>query len=181
MSSHRSLAFAVLLGLSTAAPCAAQTPFAAQPLVHARNGAVHGCGVRLTGGNPAARASSWFDVSFNVFRRGVALAHSVAYEIRSSGIEGDAKPARTPVQSTWMKGPKGSARLGENSERRETLVYTLALDEALTLFQAVAAGEPVTVGIKRWDEPAATVYAGKPSLSSEARRELGACLDRLVD
>ena len=157
-------------------------PIAAQPLVHARGGAVDGCGARLTGGEaPPGGSSAWFDVSFNVFRGGYALAQSYAYELRRSDYDGEARPARVPVQSAWLKAPQGSARLGENNERRETLVYPLALDEALTLFQALAKGETVTVGIKRWDRRTPSVYAGAPDLSAEDRERIADCLVRLTE
>jgi hypothetical protein len=176
----RTVAFAVALTMPGAS-AAAEIPLAAQPLVHARDGKVQGCGVRLTGGEPGVAASAWFDVSFNVFRRGVALAQSIAYEIKRSSYDGDARPARVAVQSAWLKAPQGAARLGENTERRDTLVYPLVLDDALGLFRALAAGEPLTVGIKRWDQRNAAVYAGKPVLTSEARQEIGNCLARLVE
>jgi hypothetical protein len=193
MSGHSPVAdmkAAVLVGLVCCAvaasqPILAQTgsiPFAAQSLVYNRDGAVQGCGVRLTGGAPSATgASTWFDVSFNVFRRGIALAQSIAYEIRRSAYQGDSRPARVAVQSTWLKVGDGSARLGENTERRETLVYTLVLDDALALFEAVASGRPVSVGIKRWGQPTASVYAGAPELTSETREQIAACLARLAE
>jgi hypothetical protein len=156
-------------------------PLAAQSLVYQRDGAVQGCGVRLTGGEPSALgASAWFDVSFNVFRRGVALAQSIAYEIRRSAYAGDSRPARVPVQSTWLKAADGRARLGENNQRRETLVYTLALDDALSLFEAVGSGRAVSIGIKRWGQPTDSVYTGAPELTAETREQIGECLARLA-
>jgi hypothetical protein len=181
---------AVLVGLacfSVAAsePLRAQTApgiaLAAQSLVHQRDGAVHGCGVRLTGGEASASgASTWFDVSFNVFRRGVALAQSIAYEIRKSGA-GVSRPARVPVQSTWLRATGANAKLGENIERRDTLVYPLVLDDALSLFEAVASGRVVSVGIKRFGQPSDTVYTGAPELTAEARAQIGECLARLTE
>ena len=71
------------------APVFAQNalPIAAEPLVYRIDGAVQGCGVRLTGGRASATGrSTWFDVSFNVFRRGIALSQAIAYEfVRSDG------------------------------------------------------------------------------------------------
>ena len=167
--------------LTATAASAGEMPIAAQALVHARGGAIQGCGARLTGGETAPGATSaWFDVSFNVFRGGYALAQSYAYEFRRSEYDGEARPARVPVQSAWLKAPQGSARLGENSERRDTLVYPLVFDDALALFQALAAGQPVTVGIKRWDRRAASVYAGTPALSEEGRQRIAECLVRLT-
>jgi hypothetical protein len=161
---------------------ASEMPIAAQPLVHERGGAVQGCGARLTGGEASpAGSSAWFDVSFNVFRGGVALVQSYAYELRRSNYDGDARPARVPVQSAWLKAPQGSARLGENTERRETLVYPLVLDDALALFRALAAGEKVTVGIKRWDQRSVSVYAGTPELSDEARQRIADCLGNMSE
>lgn len=157
-------------------------PIVAQPLVHSRDGTIEGCGARLTGGETApAGSSAWFDVSFSVFRGGVSLAQSYAYELRRSEYDGDARPARVPVQSAWLKAPRGSARMGENTERRDMLVYALVLDDAFALFEALAAGQTVTVGIKRWDRPAASVYAGAPALTGENRSQIAECLARLTE
>lgn len=167
--------------VAAAAAAAGELPITAQPLVHARDGAVQGCGARLTGGESTpAGPSAWFDVSFNVFRGGHALVQSYAYELRRSEYDGEARPAQVPLQSAWLKAPQGAARLGENTERRDTLVYSLVLDEAVALFQALAAGEPVTVGIKRWDRRRAAVYAGKPELTEEGRRRIAECMVRLT-
>ena len=154
-----------------------QMPMEALPLVHVRQGEVHGCGVRLTGGEPNAAVSSWFDVSFNVFRRGFGLAQSIAYEMRRSGYEGEGRPARVPVQSTWLKtAAEGSARLGENTERNESLVYRLVIDDVLALFEAVASGRPVTLGIRQWGQRVDAVYTGTPILTADSRQEITACL-----
>ncbi len=152
----------------------------AQPLTHVRDGKVQGCGLRLTGGEPGKQASSWFDVSFNVFRRGFGLAQSIAYEIRRSEYEGDSRPAKVPVQSTWLKVSDGAARLGENTDRRDTLVYMLVIDDVLALFEAVANGDPVTLGIKRWDQRADAVYTGAPLITSDSRSRMSACLAELA-
>jgi len=153
----------------------------AEPLTYVRDGEVQGCGVRLTGGEPSTPASSWFDVSFNVFRRGVGIAQSIAYEIRRSDLEGDSRPAKVPVQSAWLSGGAGSTRRGENIERRDSLIYMLAADEVLALFETVAAGEPLTLGIKRWDQRTDAVYTGTPTLSSDSRLEISTCLARLAE
>lgn len=152
----------------------------AQPLTHVRDGRVQGCGLRLTGGDPGKQTSSWFDVSFNVFRRGPGLAQSIAYEIRRSEYEGDSRPARVPVQSTWLRVSDGATRLGENTERRDTLVYTLLMDDVLALFEAVANGEAVTLGIKRWDQRTDAVYTASPQLSTDSRHRMSACLADLA-
>jgi hypothetical protein len=180
---------ALLLGLACLSVAASQPlqaqlapgiPIVAQSLVHQRDGAVQGCGVRLTGGEAGTTASAWFDVSFNIFRRGVALAQSIAYEIRRLGYAGENRPSRVSLQSTWIKAADGNAKLGENSDRRETLVYSLQFDDALSLFQALGSGRAVSVGIKRWGQAADTVYTGIPVLTSETREEIGACLERLA-
>ena len=153
----------------------------AQPLTHMRGGTVQGCGMRLTGGEAKTPASSWFDVSVNVFRRGVGIAQSIAYEIkRSEADDGESRPARVPVQSTWLKATGGSTRQGENTERRESLVYTLLVDDVLALFEAVGSGQPVTLGIRRWGERTDTVYTGTPVLSSDSRDRMSTCLASLT-
>ena len=152
----------------------------AQPLTHVRGGTVQGCGMRLTGGEAKTPASSWFDVSVNVFRQGVGLAQSIAYEIkRSEADDGESRPARVPVQSTWLKATEGRTRLGENTERRESLVYTLLVDDVLALFEAVATGRPVTLGIKRWGQLTDAVYTATPALTDDSRNEISACLAKL--
>ena len=181
---HRRIVTFLVLLLCAAGAGAQDTKSAAieaQPLMHVRDGEVQGCGVRLTGGEPSTPASSWFDVSFNVFRRGLGIAQSIAYEIWRSGMEGDSRPARVPVQSAWLRGAEGSTRRGENVERRESLIYTLGTDEVLALFETVAAGEPVTLGIKRWDQRGDAVYTGTPTLSSDSRREISTCLAKLAE
>jgi len=151
----------------------------ALPLTHVREGTVQGCGMRLTGGEAKAPASSWFDVSVNVFRRGVGLAQSIAYEIRrSEADDGESRPARVPIQRTWVKAREGGTRLGENTERRDTLVYTLLVDDVLVLFEAVATGRPVTLGIQRWGQLDA-VYTATPALTDDSRNEMSACLAKL--
>jgi hypothetical protein len=152
----------------------------AAPLVYERDGMVQGCGVRITGGEPGASApSSWFDVSFNVFRRGVALAQSYAYEMRPSAYDAESRPERVPVQSTWLAVADGAVRRGENTEQRDSLVYALVVDDALSLFQALAEGRPLRLGIKRWDQRDDTVYSGAPTLSGDTRNRIGDCLASL--
>src|SRR5689334_17319984 len=162
MGARCARAFAVLVMWSAIGAAAADAaeqpavapllPLEAGPLVYARDGATQGCGVRLTGGEPGNAAPSWwFDVSFAVFRDGIALAQSIAYEIRRSET-GESRPARVPVQSTWIAAGDRSARRGETAERRDTLVFRVGLDEAVSLFQAVAQGEPLRLGIRRWGD-----------------------------
>lgn len=174
----------ILLMLSSLAAAAAEKPPAtaieAQPLTHVWEGAVQGCGLRLTGGEPATPASSWFDVSVNLFRRGVGLAQSIAYEIRPSELDGESRPALVPVRSTWVKTTQASARLGESIERGDTLIYTLLADDVLAVFEAVATGQPLMLGIRRWGEPMDTVYTGTPILSVDSRSEISTCLAGLT-
>jgi hypothetical protein len=158
-----------------------ETALAADALVYRRDDVVLGCGVRLTGGEPRRAVSTWIDVSFNVFRRGIALAQAIAYEIRRSDLEGDSQPARVPLQGAWLRTSDASPRLGENAERQETLVYALRLDDALALFEAVARSEPVTVGVKRWDERTDSVYSGRAEIADDARERLAACLGALAE
>jgi hypothetical protein len=178
-------ALAALIALGVAGAASAQNtpemPMEALALVHERQGEVHGCGVRLTGGDAKPVASAWFDVSFNVFRRGVGLAQSFVYEMKRSGHEGEGRPARVPVQSTWLKAAdEASARLGENTERRDSLVYTLLIDDVLSLFEAVGRGRPVMLGIRQWGQRVDAVYSGVPVIGDGAREQITACLAALA-
>lgn len=168
------------LAMPASAADATPMPLEVQPLTHARDGQVRGCGLRLTGGEAAKPVSSWFDVSFNVFASGVGIAQSVAYELRRSEYDGESRPARVPVRSTWIKAAEGSTRRGENSERRETLVYTLLAEDVLELFEAVAEGRTISVGIRPWGEAADSVHTGAPVLDEAARDEVNACLAQLT-
>ena len=155
-------------------------PLKVQPLTHERDGQVRGCGLRLTGGKAATPVSSWFDVSFNVFASGAGLAQATAYELRRSEYDGESRPVRVPVRSAWIKAAEGSTRRGENVERSETLVYTLLAEDVLKLFEAVAEGRTISIGIRRWGEPADAVHTGAPVLDETAREEVSACLARLA-
>jgi hypothetical protein len=174
---------ASLLCWASAAPAAQGPPslaIEALPLTHMRDGQVQGCGLRFTGGEARSPVSSWFDVSLNVFRRGIAIAQSIAYEIRRSEVGGDSRPTIAPVESTWVRAGERIARRGENMERNGALVYTLVSDDVVEVFEAVAKGEPVTFGIKRWGEPTDIVYMGQAIMDAESRHQIGACLGELL-
>ena len=180
---NTTLASIALMLLTAAGGALAQNalPIAAESIVHERDGLVVGCGVRVTGGRPAARESSlWFDVSFNVFRGGVALAQAVAYEMPRSDA-GDSRPSRVPVQSAWIAAGPASPKLGENAERKESLVYSLAFDDAVSLFDAAAQGMPLRLGLKTWGQQNASVHEGIPSLHAEARDRIADCVARLAE
>lgn len=177
------LASASLLSWACAAPAAevtASLAIEALPLAHMRDGQVQGCGLRFTGGEAQSPVSSWFDVSLNVFRQGIAIAQSIGYEIRRSEVEGDSRPTMAPVESTWLRAGGRTARRGENMERNGSLVYTLVPDDVVEVFEAVAKGEPVTLGIKRWGEPIDRVYTGRAVMDGESRHRIGACLAELL-
>lgn len=150
-------------------------PVEARALTHARGGAIEGCGVRLTGGEPGRAVSVWFDVSFNLFASGPGIAQAMAYEIRRSE-EGESAPALVPLQRTWLAPATRSTRLGENVERSYSLVYTLLEEDVLALFEAVGNGEPVTLGIRPWGQPADSVYTAVPVVAAEGRSRIGECL-----
>ena len=175
----------LMLSMLASAPAAAGDGGAAaivveaQPLTYMRDGTVQGCGVRFTGGEPGTPSSSWFDVSVNVFNRGVGLAQSIAYEIRRSEFDGESRPERVPVRSTWVKTAEGSTRLGESTERRESLIYRLLVDDVLAVFEAVATGQPVTLGIRRWGERVDTVYTATPVLTEDSGARMSTCLASL--
>jgi hypothetical protein len=158
----------------------ASLAIAALPLTHVRDGQVQGCGMRFTGGEARSPVSSWFDVSINVFRRGIGIAQSIAYEIRRSEVEGDSRPTIAPVESTWVRAGERTARRGENTARNGSLVYTLVSDDVVDVFEAVARDEPVTLGIKRWGEASDIVYMGRAMMNDESRHQIGACLVELL-
>jgi len=152
----------------------------ARTLTHTGGGQVQGCGLRLTGGEARSPVSSWFDVSVNVFRHGIAIAQSIAYDMRRSDLGGDSQPATAPVESTWVRAGEGIARRGENMERGQSLIYTLVPDDVVEVFEAVARGKPVSVGIKRWGEPIDIVYSGSASMDDDSREHMSACLAEIL-
>ena len=184
MSSISRVVSASLLLAFACAPALAQEslPLAAEALVHEREGSVIGCGIRVTGGqSELRRASLWFDVSVNIFRRGIAIAQAVAYELPQSPGTGESRPARVPVQSASIGINAGSAKLGESRERQDSLVYTLTIDEAISLFDAVGRGSPLRVGVKRWTERTASVHVGPAPLDTDARARIADCVARIAD
>ena len=169
---------ALCAGATAYAQAPAPIPISAQPLTHLREGRIQGCGVRLTGGEPGKQVSAWFDVSFNLFHRGLGLAQSIAYEIRRSE-DGESRPQKVAVRSAWLRANETDTRLGENLEQRDSLVYTLLGDDVLSLFAALANNQPLTVGIKRWDQREDSVYTATALLDRESRGRIGACLAAL--
>lgn len=156
-------------------------PIAAGALTFEREGAVNGCGVRLTGGAVGAGGpSTWFDVSFNVFRHGIALAQATAFEIRRADFTGESPTARVPLQSAWLRTANGNATLGENNERADTLVYPLRDEAVFELFDAVARGQTLSVGVQRWGDRVDAVYSGAPVLTDQTREQIGECLEKLL-
>lgn len=160
---------------SAYAQSAPSIPIEAQPLTHQRDGRIQGCGVRLTGGEPGSGVSAWFDVSFNLFTRGFGVAQSIAYEIRPSDT-GTSVPVLVPVQSTWLRASEGSTRRGENTERRDRLVFTLLAEDVLLLFEALANDQLLSVGVRRWGERVDSVYTAIPVLAGDSRSRISACL-----
>jgi hypothetical protein len=54
------------------------------------------------------------------------------------------------------------------------------MDDVLALFEAVANGDSVTLGIRRWDRRADAVYTGAPRISDDSRQAMSACLADLA-
>ena len=153
-------------------------PIEADSIMHLHGEVIQGCGVRLTGGELGSEVSSWFDVSFNIFARGLGVAQSIGYEIRQSG-DGQSAPVRVPIQTTWLSASEGPVRVGENTERSLVLIYTLLIDDVLLLFEAIAKEQPLTLGIRRWGQRSDSVYTATPVLPGDARSRISACLARL--
>ena len=170
--------------MSASAQVNTSFPLGVEPLAHSRGGTVEGCGLRVTGGRAEKQSGSmWFDVSFNVYRRGFALVQAIAYEMPPPRYEEESRPKRVAVQRAWLKpqNADGSTRLGETTEVRETLVYPVTLDEAARLFQAVAAGEPLLIGFRAWGQARESVFGGTASLGADGRDRLAACFNALVN
>ena len=85
-----------------------------------------------------------------------------------------------PVQSTWLKAREGSATLGENAERTDSLVYPIPMEHALLLFEFLANGAPLTIGVKPWGQRTDSVYSGVPVLRQESRDRIAECLASLA-
>jgi hypothetical protein len=145
-----------------------------------RDGRVQGCGVRLVGGEARAPVSSWFDVSVNVFGADTAIAQSIVYEMKISGPEGDSVPTIAPVETTWIHIGEATTRRGENAERKSSLVYTVSVEDAIALFETVARGDSVTLGIKRWGQAEEVLYTGIPFMVDETREHMSACLEAMA-
>ncbi len=129
------------------------------------------------------RPSIWLDVSFNVYRSGLALVQALAYTIPASTLDGEARPRRLAVQRAWVQQEEGRGvtRAGENTERREMLVYALTLEDVGALFEAVSTGRPLTLAVTPWDERRETILKGVAALSDKNRADTTACLEALVN
>lgn len=140
--------------------------------------------MRLTGGETRPGSSSvWLDVSVNVYRPGVAVVQAIAYEISPPRYEERSPPQRLKVQRAWVRPENAprTSRLGENTEAREALVYGVTLDDAAALFEAVATGNPVALGVRPWGRPRETVLGGRVTLGDDTRGRIADCLEALVN
>ena len=173
-----------LIAFFGAGHAAERMPLGASALTHGQAAQIQGCGVRVTAGRAAQKSKSlWMDLSFNVYASGVALVQAIAYEMPPSTYEGEAKPRRLSVQRAWVKprDESGTTRLGENTEARDTLIYALTLEDAIRLFGAVAAAEPLAIGMRPWGEPREWLFEGIAELPDGARAEIATCLAALVN
>ena len=175
-----------VLALAAAPPGAgaAELPLVADALTHERAGRTEACGIRITGGSAGPKAASvWVDLSVNVWASGAALVQAIAYEMPPSTYDKETRPVRVPIQRAWVK-PRdapGSTRLGENLEARDGLVYRITLDDATRLFEAIATGKPLAIGMRPWGVRREWVFEGAAQLSGAARDSLRACLGALVN
>jgi len=136
------LACALCLSSIARAQNGPAVPIHAEPLTYESDGFVQGCGVRLTGGEPAVGgASSWFDVSFSVFRRGIGITEPLARG--SSGKAMLAFMAPREIDAALAGIPGATAQAGMRAELAQIRTALHAVSESEIIAGAVAIGAPV--------------------------------------
>lgn len=161
--------------------------FYGQPLVYMRDGAPHGCGVRIIGGQlPIDEKSSikMLDVSANLYPKTGALVKMSTYDTSAAGMKAKVKPQLFHINTGWIRavGAKATTQSRGDAVKGDdgfAILYGTDADSILAIFKAVMTDQVVQVGIRRQGEPTETIFSGKVALSAAEREQLQACFSEI--
>lgn len=158
----------------------------ADPQMQVKDGVVRGCGYRLKaipqsfdGRSPVLA----LDASFNLYLDGIGLLKGGA--VHSDFKGGTPQPTTRPIQNFWLKvqGDKPTSAADGKVLASDTpgyLLYAASVDSVLALYRSVAAGTPLTVGVRVKGEGVDRIYTGIVQISDANRQQGRQCLEDLV-
>ncbi|MFO1311560.1 MAG: hypothetical protein U1F41_05775 [Burkholderiales bacterium] len=185
---NASFLLCLLPAVSVEAQNVIPTKMVGQPLMYMKEGEVEGCGMRIIGGRPTAKADEWewFDVSINVYSNGGGLVKIVSYDINAPKMQATgAKPKPLKVRSGWLKAPgkSGTTPIDGKSAVADdgvSLLYGTDLDRTMPMFQAYFQNETISVAVRRASQPTETVYSGVIEMDAAEDKQIRGCLSELV-
>ena len=124
------------------------------------------------------------DTSFNLYADGLALLKGRAMLVPIVGDK-PGKPASRPIASFWIKaqGQEPTSPLGGKVFPAETagyLLYGVQIGAVSTMFEAVWAKSPITVGARIKGEGVDRIYVGNPQISDADDRQGHECMEQLT-
>jgi hypothetical protein len=163
-----------------------QATILADPQMQVKQGAVQGCGYRLKALPKSFSGQTSFvalDVSFNLYSPGLGLLKGGALQIAIK--DGNFQSANRQAENFWMKveGGKPTAPVDGKvlpSETKGFLLYAISGDAIAKLFAGIAAGAPMTIGVRIKGESIDRIYSGAVQLSDLDRKQGGQCLSDLI-
>jgi len=164
-----------------------QATVIAEPQMQIKDGAIQGCGYRLKSipqSLVGLTSVIVLDTSFNIYAEGMVLLKGGAVRIDvKAGAPGKAENRQ--IASFWMKaqGEKPTKALNGKVIPGETqgyLLYGESIAAVAKLFDSVADGTPLTIGVRVKGEGIDRIYSGIAQLSEQDRAQGAQCLDELV-
>jgi hypothetical protein len=164
-----------------------QAAILAEPQMQVSDGAVQGCGFRI---KSAPRTLDGLtsvlvlDMSFNIYADGFAGLKGGAVRIPvKSGAPGHGTILQ--IQNFWMKVESERPTKPLNGEPLQAenpgyLIYVESVEAVGNLFNGVAEGKTLTVGVRLKGEGIDRIYSGVAHLSDADRRQGAQCLNDLI-
>lgn len=183
-----------LCAMALAACCASadtieQAQLAAQPQMNVKDGALLGCGYRITAvpkntSRPTPVVA--MDTSLNLFRGVVMLKGGAIKFVARGGQPGVGEPVVQPIETFWLKVPNmrpTKAREGKimPAENKGYLIYGETADALLGLLGAIWNREALTIGMRIKGENNDRIYTGVAEVSDTEIQQVRQCIQELIE
>jgi hypothetical protein len=179
----------MLVALGVCSSASAQNVLAVsmqgQPLIYSDAGNTTGCGVRIVGvvdPVPGQRDFRSFDISANMYARGVAVGKAIG-EMRSTSSPISAGARRQPLYGAWWKrdGDEPFAPVGKSfaasAGDKGAYLFQSTLTSSFDFVLAVIKGHEIQVGL-RWQSDKEAIYTGTVGLTDDERRQIASCVSQ---
>ena len=164
-----------------------QATIIAEPQMQIKDGAIQGCGYRLKSFPQSLRGLNSvvaLDTSFNIYAEGSALLKGGAVRFPvNAGALGQA--ANKPIVSFWMKAQAEKPTKALNgkvlaADTQGYLIYGEAISTVAKLFESVAEGTPLTIGVRVKSEGVDRIHSGVARLTDQDQAQTVQCMAELI-